>query len=127
MNCAELENLICDYVDGTLAAADKAAVDRHLAGCPACAELAGDSAAAVAFMGRAADVEPPPELITRILSDVPWTTPAKPSTGNGRDFTIRIDIPTGKGADSTPGAEDQVKKQSLENLMKSIVTTGESN
>ena len=59
--------------------------------------------------------------------DVPWTTPAKPSTGNGRDFTIRIDIPTGKGADSTPGAEDQVKKQILENLMKSIVTTGESN
>src|ERR1019366_4339245 len=49
MNCAELEQLICDYVDGTLPAV------------------------------RTADVEPPPELITRILFDAPWArkTPAK--------------------------------------------------
>jgi len=67
MNCAELEILICDYVDGTLAPAEKAVVERHLAGCPSCAEMARDSAAAVAFMERAADVEPPPELVTRIL------------------------------------------------------------
>ena len=72
MNCAEIEVLICDYVDGTLAAAQKAEVERHLSACPACAELARDSAAAVAFMETAADVEPPPELITRILFDAPW-------------------------------------------------------
>jgi Putative zinc-finger len=79
MSCAELEQLICDYVDGTLTAARKAEVERHLETCPACAEVARDSAAAVAFMERAADVEPPPELITRILFDAPWTrkTPAK--------------------------------------------------
>jgi anti-sigma factor RsiW len=73
MNCAEIEILICDYVDGTLPAAEKAAVERHLATCDACAELARDSASAVAFMERAADVEPPPELITRILFDAPWS------------------------------------------------------
>src|SRR5690242_12284866 len=73
MNCAELEILICDYVDGTLGAAEKAAVERHLAVCPACAELAHDSAATVKFIGHAAEVEPPPELITRILFDAPWT------------------------------------------------------
>jgi hypothetical protein len=73
MNCADLEILICDYVDGTLDAAKKAEVERHLGGCPACAELARDSAAAVAFIERSADVEPPPELITRILFDAPWT------------------------------------------------------
>ncbi len=72
MNCAEIEVLICDYVDGTLAAAQKAEVERHLSACPACAELAQDSAAAVAFMESAADVEPPPELITKILFDAPW-------------------------------------------------------
>ena len=79
MNCAELEELICDYVDGTLTAVPKAEVERHLAVCPACAELARDSAAAVSFMERAADVEPPPELFTRILFDAPWTrkAPAK--------------------------------------------------
>jgi hypothetical protein len=72
MNCAELETLICDYVDGTLAAAAKADVERHLSGCPACAELVQDSKAAVGFMERAAEVEPPPELITRILFEAPW-------------------------------------------------------
>ncbi len=72
MICADLEILICDYVDGTLDAARKAAVEHHLAECEACAELARDSAAAVAFMEKAADVEPPKELITRILFDAPW-------------------------------------------------------
>ena len=51
MNCAEMEILICDYVDGTLARPREAAVERHLAECPACAELARDSAAAVASWG----------------------------------------------------------------------------
>jgi hypothetical protein len=73
MNCADIEILICDYVDGTLAPAAKAELERHLSACPACAELAHDSAAAVGFIEHVADVEPPPELITRILFDAPWT------------------------------------------------------
>lgn len=82
MNCAEIEILICEYVDGTLDAARKAAVESHLAECPACAELARDSAAAVAFIERAAAVEPPPELITRILFEAPWSKgKAKPQGG----------------------------------------------
>jgi hypothetical protein len=72
MNCAEIEILICDYVDGTLSADRMAEVERHFAECPACAEMARDSAAAVAFIGRAAEVAPPPELVTRILFDAPW-------------------------------------------------------
>ena len=72
MNCAEIEILICDYVDGTLAPAQQTELERHFAECPSCAALARDSAAAVAFMERAADVEPPPELITRMLFQAPW-------------------------------------------------------
>jgi hypothetical protein len=72
MNCAEIEILICDYVEGTLSADRKAELERHLAECPACAEMARDSAAAVAFMERAAEVVAPPELITRILFEAPW-------------------------------------------------------
>ncbi|MFY9724821.1 MAG: zf-HC2 domain-containing protein [Bryobacteraceae bacterium] len=72
MNCAELDIPLCEYVDGTLDAATRAAVERHLAGCPACAEVARESAAAVAFIGRAADVEPPAELVNRILFAAPW-------------------------------------------------------
>ncbi len=70
MTCADLETLICDYVDGTLRGAQKSAVEEHLKQCAACAELVRDSAAAVAFMERAADVEVPPELVTRILFEV---------------------------------------------------------
>jgi hypothetical protein len=80
MNCADLEVLICDYVEGALSEAERAEVERHLAQCPGCAELARDSAAALAFLERAAGVEPPPELITRILFDAPWSKgKAKPA------------------------------------------------
>jgi Putative zinc-finger len=72
MNCADVEILICDYVDGTLAPERKAELERHLAECPACAELAADSAAGAAFLERAPEVQPPPELITRILFQAPW-------------------------------------------------------
>ena len=81
MNCADIEILICDYVDGTLSAADRAAVERHLAECPACAELAQDSAAAVGFIERSAEVTPPPELVTRILFDAPWRKNKRPLEG----------------------------------------------
>lgn len=72
MNCAEAELLICDMVDGTLEPAAKAELERHMAACSACAELARDAAAGLSFLERAAEVEPPPELITRILFEPPW-------------------------------------------------------
>ena len=72
MNCADVEILICDYVDGTLAPDARADVERHLAECRSCAELARDAADAVQFIQRAADVEPPQELISQILFDPPW-------------------------------------------------------
>jgi hypothetical protein len=75
MTCAEAELLICDYA--TLTSAERFELERHLGECPACAELARDSAAALAFIGSAAEVEPPPELITRILFDAPWSKPQK--------------------------------------------------
>jgi anti-sigma factor RsiW len=72
MNCAEVEILICEYVDGTLAPAGRAEVEHHLAECPACTALVQDSAAALQFIERAAQVEPPQELVSRILFDPPW-------------------------------------------------------
>ncbi len=71
MNCADAENLICDYA--TLGSAERFELERHLGECPACAELAQDAAAAVGFMEHAAEVEAPPELVTRILFDAPWS------------------------------------------------------
>ncbi len=83
MNCADCEILICDYVDGKLAPAERAELESHFAECPLCAELARDSAEAVAFMDRAATVEPPPELITKILFEGPWRS-VKPQPAGWR-------------------------------------------
>jgi hypothetical protein len=81
MTCAELEILICDYVDGTLGPDARTTVEQHLGGCRNCAELARDAAAAVAFMERAAEVEPPPELMTRLLFNAPWVHAKTPASG----------------------------------------------
>jgi hypothetical protein len=70
MNCAELEILLCDYLDGALHGERKAEVEAHLAECASCASLAKDAQAAVEFIERAEEVEPPPELLTRILFDL---------------------------------------------------------
>lgn len=67
MNCADVEILLCDYVDGTLHGEQKSAVERHLAGCEACAELVRDASSAVSFMERVPAVEPPAELMTRLM------------------------------------------------------------
>jgi anti-sigma factor RsiW len=70
VNCADVEILLAEYVDGVLHGEPKSALEAHLTGCTACAALARDAAGAVAFMERAADVEAPPELINRILFEV---------------------------------------------------------
>jgi hypothetical protein len=71
MTCAELEILLCDYVDGTLHASERTALESHLGGCAACKQLAEDVIGATAFMERVADVNPPAELMTRILHYAP--------------------------------------------------------
>jgi len=70
VNCADVEILLADFVDGTLRGDAASALEAHLAGCAACSQLARDSAEAVAFMERAAVIEAPPELVTRILFEV---------------------------------------------------------
>ena len=71
MTCAELEILLCDYVDGTLRPAERTALEGHLAGCSACAGLAKDVAGVTALLETVPAAEPPAELLTRILHEVP--------------------------------------------------------
>jgi hypothetical protein len=89
MNCADLEILLCDYVDGTLAAGARVELEQHLVQCANCAELARDVTAAAGFISRAADVEPPPELLTRILFNLPSAHHARPQAGGWREFLQR--------------------------------------
>jgi hypothetical protein len=71
MNCGEFEILLCDYVDGTLDAAGKQSFEAHVRDCAGCAEFARDVTGAVAFMERAEDVIPPPELLSKIAFHIP--------------------------------------------------------
>jgi hypothetical protein len=70
MNCADVEISLADYVDGTLAADQKSALESHMSTCADCKELAQDIAGAVAFMEKASEVTAPPELVTRILFEI---------------------------------------------------------
>src|ERR1700688_214060 len=70
MTCPDVEILLAEYVDGTLGVDVAATVEAHLASCTPCRELARDASRAVAFLERAASVEAPPELVTRILFEV---------------------------------------------------------
>ena len=67
VTCADIDLLLCDYVDGTLPAEDRARVELHLASCAGCAALAADAQSVTAFLDAVPDIEPPPELMTRIL------------------------------------------------------------
>lgn len=69
MTCGELEILLCDYLDSTLPETERAALERHLSTCEACSDIARDAASVAAFIDGAAVVEPPPQLLTRILDE----------------------------------------------------------
>src|SRR5271165_2328749 len=71
MTCAEFEILLCDHLDGILRGDEKAAFELHRSTCVSCAEYANEVAGAVTFVEKAAVVEPPPELLTRILHEAP--------------------------------------------------------
>ena len=83
LSCAEFERLLADWIDGALAVparqAERDVFVRHLESCAACAALLEDASAAVAFMDRAADVEMPPALVSKILQ----------ATNSGWEFKLR--------------------------------------
>ena len=83
MNCAEFESTLADYVDGTLDASGRASLERHITECAGCRELLEDAMAAVGFLARIADTEPPDTLITRIAYQAPLGRTRGP--GSGKD------------------------------------------
>ena len=76
MNCADFEILLCDYLDGALDADRRAELEQHQQSCALCAALAADVRSAMGLMERAAVLEPPAELLTRILHIVPGNNAA---------------------------------------------------
>jgi hypothetical protein len=71
MTCADFEILLCDYMDGSLDPRQRRELEEHRDSCALCRELAWDVTAAVGFMERVSEVEPPPELLTKITFEIP--------------------------------------------------------
>jgi hypothetical protein len=71
MNCTEFESILADYLDGTLDTPQRAAVDEHAAMCANCREFMADVGGAHRLLKNVPEIEPPPELITRIAFQAP--------------------------------------------------------
>jgi len=67
MSCRELVELVTEYFEGTLAAADRARFEAHLAGCRACRAYLAQMRLTVDALGRLSeqDVEPDAEAALR--------------------------------------------------------------
>lgn len=70
MTCERFEELLSAYLEGGLAAAERAEVESHLASCPACADLAGLMKEMMAAAAAFPEVEPSPALYAK-LYDIP--------------------------------------------------------
>ncbi|RMG52495.1 MAG: hypothetical protein D6723_08555 [Acidobacteria bacterium] len=71
MTCEQFQEIIGEYVDGTLTPAVRAQCAEHVMSCPACRQLLGDVQATMAACRQAAIVEPPGDLVSRILRATP--------------------------------------------------------
>ncbi len=70
MNCEGCQALVDDYVDGTLPASERSAVETHLAGCAACRAVADDFRAIRQAAGSLERHVPPAQVWTSIAGAV---------------------------------------------------------
>jgi hypothetical protein len=71
MTCEDFDGLICDYVDGTLPSETRQIAEVHIGSCAGCAQMVRDARFVMDFSARSENVEPPKELLTRILNQLP--------------------------------------------------------
>jgi hypothetical protein len=70
-HCAQCEAMLSDALDGTLSAADQAAFDLHMVGCPGCTSMLADARRGAVWMEmlKSPRPEPPNALLERILAE----------------------------------------------------------
>ena len=92
-HCAQCEAMLTDALDGTLSAADQAAFDLHMIGCPACTIMLAEAQRGAAWleMLKSPTPEPPATLLNRILAQTSGqtSTEAKPTIVLGPTDYIR--------------------------------------
>ncbi|RKE17428.1 anti-sigma factor domain-containing protein [Streptomyces sp. TLI_171] len=71
MNTADPHTLTGAYAAHALSPEENGAFERHLAGCPACAQEVAEFAATLARLGAAEATPPPPAMKQRVLAALP--------------------------------------------------------
>lgn len=90
MSREQAHTLIGPYVLDALEGADRRAVERHLARCPACAQEASQLRAATGALAAAAAASPPPPLRAAVLAAVDRTPQLPPVVSlSGRAVRLR--------------------------------------
>lgn len=77
--CRPFRELLSDALDGPLGPEDRARLDAHLEGCPACRAYAKDLEAVRAAVKGVAEVEPPVGFATRVMAHVRAEAVPKPT------------------------------------------------
>jgi anti-sigma factor RsiW len=67
LTCAELVELVTDYLEGRLPDRERRRFDEHLTGCDGCTAYVEQMRTTVAVAGRVPAPELPPELQERLL------------------------------------------------------------
>ncbi len=78
-HCTQCEAMLSDALDGTLSAADQAAFDLHMIGCPSCAAMLADARRGADWMAmlKTPRPEPPATLLDRIIAETSGKTAAE--------------------------------------------------
>ncbi|HEX4772688.1 MAG TPA: zf-HC2 domain-containing protein [Bryobacteraceae bacterium] len=83
MTCEELETSLADFLDGTLTARERTALEAHLSQCAGCQQFKADVTTGLLLAGRAEELVPPPELVTRLAYLAPVGRTRKPHERQG--------------------------------------------
>ena len=67
LTCAEVVELVTDYLEGRLASEERRRFDEHVSGCDGCVAYLEQMRATIATAGRLRDTDLPPELEERLL------------------------------------------------------------
>lgn len=67
VQCADFEDRLTDFMDGTLAASEQEAAAAHLGVCGSCRALLGEVEATLMLCRQAEELEPPADLVEIIL------------------------------------------------------------
>lgn len=67
MHCKEVVEVVTDYIEGTMAAADRVRFEEHLKLCPYCVEYVEQIRSTISALGKAPEEPPDPHTQARLL------------------------------------------------------------